>query len=140
MQVTGRLGFDPSYGVCWYTNYSTRRTIAWEWASFLSWNIVGTIYCLLVALFVIIKLKVNSQNLRSFEQQSSNSNHEGYKRQRKAQATLNKLVTRISLYALIPFVTQGGWYLNEVIMQFGHYLVNIKGSFLVFFKKKKTNS
>ncbi|RUS19064.1 hypothetical protein BC937DRAFT_88031 [Endogone sp. FLAS-F59071] len=120
--ATGHLGIDPSYGVCWYTSYSTRRTIVWEWASFLSWNIIGTIYCLLIALFVIIKLKVNSWKLQSFGQQSTNSSRIGYRQHRKAQATLNKLVTRISLYALIPFITQGGWYLNEVIMQFGHYL------------------
>lgn len=35
-----------------------------------------------------------------------------------------KLVFRISMYALIPIITQGGWYISEIIMQFQHRLVS----------------
>lgn len=28
------------------------------------------------------------------------------------------------MYALIPIITQGGWYISEIIMQFQHRLVS----------------
>jgi uncharacterized ion transporter superfamily protein YfcC len=98
--------------------------------TFLSWNLLGTIYCFLVVVAVVIKLKKNTQTIKSYNNaNTSSSGGKGQmtvaqKRARRTQRTMNKLVLRICLYALIPIVTQLGWYISECIMQFQHYLVS----------------
>lgn len=126
--AAGRLGLDPNYGVCWYVAYSSKRTILWEWMTFLGWNLLGTIYCFLVVVAVVFKLKKNTQTIKSYNANTSSSGGGkgqltiAQKRARRTQRTMNKLVLRICLYALIPIVTQTGWYISECIMQFQHYL------------------
>ncbi|KAG2172076.1 hypothetical protein INT43_001553 [Umbelopsis isabellina] len=127
--AAGRLGLDPNYGVCWYVAYSSKRTILWEWMTFLSWNLLGTVYCFFVVVAVVFKLKKNTQTIKSYNNANTSSSGGGkgeltiaQKRARRTQRTMNKLVLRICLYALIPIVTQTGWYISECIMQFQHYL------------------
>ncbi|OZJ04593.1 hypothetical protein BZG36_02767 [Bifiguratus adelaidae] len=115
----GRLGLDPNYGVCWYRSYSTKRTILWEWTTFLFWNIAGTLYCFVVVIAVVVKLRFNT--VRTLRLQAENMSMEDVKAKRQ-ELQINKLAWRISLYALIPLVTQMGWFISEIVMQFGHYL------------------
>jgi len=122
--AAGRLGLDPNYGVCWYNAYSSKRTILWEWVTFLGWNLLGTLYCFFVVVAVVIKLRKNTNTIKSYNHTTSSSKEvtSAQLRARRTQRTMNKLVLRICLYALIPIVTQLGWYISECIMQFQHYL------------------
>lgn len=70
---------------------------------------------------VIIRLRQNVITLGAFGSPEPTTQ----KRTRRTQKLLRKLVLRISLYALIPLITQGGWYVSEIIMQFEHRLVGI---------------
>ncbi|KAL1921613.1 uncharacterized protein VTP21DRAFT_11329 [Calcarisporiella thermophila] len=126
-----RLGYDENLGVCWYRSYNSIRTILWEWGTFLSWNIFGCLYCLIVVAWVIAKLEHNSRRLIKAGASSthcSSANRPGgqssaEERTKRAQRQLRKLVTRISLYALIPLVTQGGWYIQEIWFQTQHTFI-----------------
>ncbi|KAI8576729.1 hypothetical protein K450DRAFT_274424 [Umbelopsis ramanniana AG] len=122
--AAGRLGLDENYGVCWYIAYSSKKTILWEWLTFLSWNMMGTLYCFFVVVAVIFKLRKSTIAVKTYNSHTTSSKDltSAQLRARRTQRTMNKLVLRISLYALIPIVTQLGWYISECIMQFQHYL------------------
>jgi uncharacterized ion transporter superfamily protein YfcC len=101
--------------------------------TFLSWNLLGTVYCFFVVVAVVVKLRKNTKTIKSYNPTTSSAKEitSAQLRARRTQRTMNKLVLRISLYALIPIVTQLGWYISECIMQFQHYLVG-KANFHFF--------
>jgi hypothetical protein len=93
----------------------------------LSWNLVGSVYCFLIVVAVILRLRQNVVTLGAFTSSATSPDPTILKKTKRTQLLLRKLVLRISLYALIPLVTQGGWYISEIIMQFQHRLVSIHG-------------
>jgi hypothetical protein len=87
---------------------------------------MGTLYCFFVVVAVIFKLRKSTIAVKSYNTHTTSSKDltSAQLRARRTQRTMNKLVLRISLYALIPIVTQLGWYISECIMQFQHHLVS----------------
>ncbi|KAF7731706.1 hypothetical protein EC973_008878 [Apophysomyces ossiformis] len=119
--AAGRLGLDENYGACWFVAFSSKRNMIWEWCTFLGWNLLGSIYCFFVVIAVVVKLRKNINNIKSMTS-SFNQNNDAQNKARRTQRMLNKLAFRISLYALIPLVTQGGWYICELIQMYAHVL------------------
>ncbi|KAK9765522.1 hypothetical protein K7432_006084 [Basidiobolus ranarum] len=119
--AAGRMGWDDNVGVCWWRNYSSKRTQAWEWGSFLFWIVSCSLYCLVIVILVIMKLEIN---LHRFSNRNKNLSLEVLgsmdERSRKTQKTIKRLVARIALYTLIPLATQGGFVLMELWLQFKH--------------------
>ncbi|KAI9281328.1 hypothetical protein BC943DRAFT_329642 [Umbelopsis sp. AD052] len=120
--AAGRLGYDPFYGSCWFRSYSSKTTIAWEWGTFLSWNLLGSIYCFFVVVAVILRLRQNVSILGAYTSSKASPDATSQEKSKKTLRLLRKLVVRISMYALIPIITQGGWYISEIILQFQHRL------------------
>ncbi|KAK9722025.1 hypothetical protein K7432_002997 [Basidiobolus ranarum] len=121
--ICDRVGWDDNTGACWWKNYSSVRTKIWEWGSFLIWVIVGTIYCLVVIILVVIKLEKNKSRLKILNQASLLEELPTTRGKRmESHRTVNKLVTRITLYILIPILTQGGFILMEIWLQFKHQM------------------
>ncbi|ORX99366.1 hypothetical protein K493DRAFT_299401 [Basidiobolus meristosporus CBS 931.73] len=119
--AAGRVGWDDNVGVCWWKRYSSTRTKVWEWGSFLFWVVAGSIYCLVVVTLVIIKLEMRLRRISNIDRNYSLSGLETTEpRRRKTQKTINRLVARIALYTLIPIITQGGFILMELWLQFQH--------------------
>ncbi|KAG0167707.1 hypothetical protein DFQ28_005787 [Apophysomyces sp. BC1034] len=119
--AAGRLGLDENFGACWFIAFSSKRTNVWEWMTFLSWNLIGSLYCFCVVIAVIVKLRKNINNIKSMTS-SFDQNNDSQNKARRTQRMLNKLALRISLYALIPWVTQGGWYVCELVQMYAHVL------------------
>ncbi|ORX89059.1 hypothetical protein K493DRAFT_410661 [Basidiobolus meristosporus CBS 931.73] len=119
--AAGRVGWDDNVGVCWWKNYSSKRTRAWEWGCFLFWVVACSIYCLVVVILVITKLEMNLRKLDRFNNAMPLGTHGSLEeRRRKTHKTIKQLVARIALYTLIPIVTQGGFILMEIWLQFKH--------------------
>ncbi|ORX98048.1 hypothetical protein K493DRAFT_9885 [Basidiobolus meristosporus CBS 931.73] len=119
--IWDRVGWDDSTGACWWRHYSAIRTKIWEWGSFLIWVILGTIYCTVVVVLVVIKLQRNKARLKVLNEVSPPDEFAICQSERmESYRTVNRLVTRITLYILIPIVTQGGFILMEIWLQFKH--------------------
>ncbi|KAL1917836.1 uncharacterized protein VTP21DRAFT_3670 [Calcarisporiella thermophila] len=109
------LGFDLAQQLCWYKDSHTQLAKNIEWATYLFWVMGSCVYCTVVVILVIIKLQNSARELASMSQ-TPRPNTELESRFRKTQKTLHKLIRRIALYPLIPFITQMGFCICELWM------------------------
>jgi ATP/ADP translocase len=73
---------------------------------------------------VLIRLRQNVSIIGAYTSSKASPDATTQQKSKKTLLLFRKLVFRISMYALIPIITQGGWYISEIIMQFQHRLVS----------------
>ncbi|KAL1916388.1 uncharacterized protein VTP21DRAFT_5579 [Calcarisporiella thermophila] len=111
--IAGRFGFDRAQGSCWFVDSWTTTSKIWEWFTFVMPTLLTIIYCNVVVGFVVAKIykgnRALNKSLRSTGNVSSSANsipQHISSLQRRTQLAVNRVLARIVLYPLIPFITQ----------------------------------
>src|SRR2546421_11107933 len=104
--VYNRFGFDD-VGECLYRDYELDSTEWWKTATFTIPISLSMIYCTIVLGIVVCKLIFEHRKLAEAIP-TTKSNSTLTERARYKKLLLLKLVSRISLYALIPLLTVTG--------------------------------
>ncbi|KAF0497055.1 hypothetical protein F8M41_020807 [Gigaspora margarita] len=95
--------FDDSLNNCWYRDSGQKYNIIWQWVTFFGWIDASILYCTIVVIMVIRKLKTATKIIDDFD--SSASQLSGY------PTLINKnvvslVVKRVMWYPIMPLVTQ----------------------------------
>lgn len=121
--AAGRFGFDEAQHSCWYTPSESPVSLIWEFSTFEIPTIVCIVYCLLIVILVGLKLWHESAELDAqtpyqnvADRRRSRSSDAELSRQQKTRRTINRVVRRVLLYPLVPFITQTGFIVAQIDM------------------------
>ncbi|RUS22073.1 hypothetical protein BC937DRAFT_90510 [Endogone sp. FLAS-F59071] len=121
--AAGRYGFDEAQHSCWYTPSGSTVSLIWEFSTLEIPTIICIVYCLLIVVLVGLKLwresaemdaQTPSQNVA--DRRRSRSSDAEFLRQQKTRRTINRVVRRVLLYPLVPFITQTGFIVAQIDM------------------------
>lgn len=119
--AAGRFGWDKTQNLCWYSASRTSLSQKWEYGSYIIPTLVCTIYCFIVAIVVVVKLKLEAKEME--RQAIQDIKAQGFKgkrievelaRRTKNRQAINRVVGRILLYPLVPFITQTGFIVSGI--------------------------
>ncbi|KAL1917312.1 uncharacterized protein VTP21DRAFT_4968 [Calcarisporiella thermophila] len=119
--IAGRFGSDEATASCWYVDSWTYTSRVWIWAATIIPNIITILYCNVVVGVVVAKIirenkALLSRTTISTGMETHTPNHIS-SLQRRTQLAINRVVTRILLYPIIPFVTQTLFIASEIYTQ-----------------------
>ncbi|ORY05352.1 hypothetical protein K493DRAFT_345110 [Basidiobolus meristosporus CBS 931.73] len=103
--ISGQFAYDPLVGNCWYREQYSTSTMIWEMSTFYGWIFLGIVYCSVAVALVTIRL---IRNEREMQRNIS-------PRATKIRRNINKVVTRIILYPVIPIVAQSFNFITELV-------------------------
>ncbi|KNC96843.1 uncharacterized protein SPPG_07675 [Spizellomyces punctatus DAOM BR117] len=104
--VAGRLGWDEVNEECWIrsANDSKASTMAWKWGILYFWVAGISLFCTVVTILVYFFLKRTGVPLPTTESTPSNPNNTVLFR--RTQRIIQRAVSRIVVYCLVPIVSQ----------------------------------
>ncbi|KAL1920986.1 uncharacterized protein VTP21DRAFT_11621 [Calcarisporiella thermophila] len=114
--IAGRYGLDRAQGFCWYQDSWTMPAKIWEWYSWVIPTSINIIYCMVVTGLVAAKIYRSNALLNkqiSTDVGTATPRHIS-SIQRRTQLAVNRVLIRILLYPLIPFLTQTVFIISEV--------------------------
>ncbi|KAI0218606.1 hypothetical protein L0F63_004714 [Massospora cicadina] len=88
----GKLGFDSTTQTCEYKTGPS--SYLWLWSCWLIWMVLACVYCFVIVLLTIVSLKRKANLL---DQLASPS---------QVKKDIKSLILRVSLYCIIPTITQ----------------------------------
>ncbi|RUS16994.1 hypothetical protein BC937DRAFT_90558 [Endogone sp. FLAS-F59071] len=119
--AASRFGWDKTQTLCWYSASRTTLSQKLEYCSYIIPVIVYTVYCLIVAILVAVKLKLEAREME--RQTIQDFKAQGCKGKRieaelagrsKIRQAINCVVRRILLYPVVPFITQTGFIVSNI--------------------------
>ncbi|CAG8535013.1 13487_t:CDS:2 [Cetraspora pellucida] len=121
LPITANMyGFDDPEGDCWYRDSGEKHNIIWEWVTLYGWTGVSILYCAIVVIIVIIKLRSVTKNVNTLDN-SSTSQLSGHLTLIN-KTVVSSIVKRVMWYPVVPLVAQffGSFvetyaYINHVI-------------------------
>ncbi|CAG8773367.1 28767_t:CDS:2, partial [Gigaspora margarita] len=93
-------GFDDTESGCWYRDSGQEYNIIWQWATLFGWVHASILYCAIVIIMVIQKLKNLSEKVDEFDSSTS-----GFPTLIN-KTVISSIVRRIVWYPMVPLASQ----------------------------------
>ncbi|KAF0561198.1 hypothetical protein F8M41_023985 [Gigaspora margarita] len=106
LPVIGNMyGFDEPEESCWYRDSGQEHNIIWQWITLFGWIDASILYCAIIVIMVIIKLRSVTKNVDDVFASFPTSQLSGY------PALINKnvissVVRRVVWYPVVPLIAQ----------------------------------
>ncbi|CAG8496537.1 3873_t:CDS:2 [Gigaspora rosea] len=98
-------GYDGPEASCWYRDSGQENNIIWQWITLFGWIDASILYCAIIVIMVIIKLRSVTKNVDDVFSSFPTSQLSGY------PALINKnvissVVRRVVWYPVVPLIAQ----------------------------------
>ncbi|KAJ9068775.1 hypothetical protein DSO57_1025247 [Entomophthora muscae] len=112
--VSGRFGYDRVYNHCTYRDSQTSETYNWKVATQIFWILAGCMYCGIVVIMTIFRVKAKKIPIDNLSAQAKPDNSTGshpfsFEEQKDIRPKLERLIRSITLYCTVPIVTHTGF-------------------------------
>ncbi|KAI0233915.1 hypothetical protein L0F63_001422 [Massospora cicadina] len=114
--ASGRYGFDVDSQYCEIRDPLAPTSIVTVWTTFLGWALASIVYCAIAVTLVMVSLRTKASAISDvcLKKGSRHLLQDNCQLKRK----IHKLIKRISLYCIIPVVTQSGYLVLRVILSY----------------------
>lgn len=96
--MLGKLGYDTTTQTCEYRTPGDGDSYVWLWVCWLAWMVAACAYCGFVVVRTILSLRTKAGILDRI--------HSPQQRQHTIRKDIRRLIVRVSLYCVIPVLTQ----------------------------------
>ncbi|CAG8509898.1 5059_t:CDS:2 [Paraglomus brasilianum] len=129
------FGYESTFSTCLYRTdeFSPKAILYWKLFTFIIPCAVTMIYCTVILSIIVFKIKFVNKKIASIGGGTSSRRSE---KERQKEILVLKLVSRITLYAVVPLITVGGivvTYIFDVVAPetpFGVVVWSVVGSSL----------